>query len=300
MSPGAAQPRNVALPDQSLPHSVHLAHRLAMQHCRHAIGGDCNWYHGVWQYLRALGVLKTAGGHASFFGDTLRALAAGGSVRRVLISGAADDAMALIALEAFREVDAPLELTMVDRCEAPLALSRWSAARVGATMRTSRADMLDFAGEAPFDVVMMSSFLAFITPAARPRLFAHVAGLLRSGGKLLFTNRLRPGAPDAPVGFTAAQADGFCTKVRREVERQHGLLGLDPATVERWAREYTARFRAFPLRSFEEVMELLRPAGFSPDRLDTTLFPGMPGAETIAGPSAADRAEYARVLATRA
>src|SRR2546421_187 len=43
--------------------SARVARAFALKHCREAIGGDCTWYHGVWQYLRALGILKrTPGG----------------------------------------------------------------------------------------------------------------------------------------------------------------------------------------------------------------------------------------------
>ena len=55
----------------------------------------------------------------------------------------------------------------------------------------------------------------------------------------------------------------------------------------------------FRVRSVDEVLELLRSAGFVPDRLDTALFPGLPGGEAVAGPSSSDRADYVRVLATR-
>jgi SAM-dependent methyltransferase len=287
------------LHDDLLVQSAHVAHRLALEHCRHATGPDCTWYHGTWQYLRALGVSKTAGGHATFLTHSLRSLVAGGDVRRVLISGSADDAMTLIALEAFRDATVQPELTLIDLCETPLALSRWSAERFGGTVATHQTDILDYADDLAFDVVMSNSFLSYFHPAVRPRLFARWASLLRSGGKLLLTNRLRPGSPAAAIGFTADQAQVFCAAVRREAERRQDVVGLDPATVEGWARAYTERFKSFPLRSVDEVLELLRSAGFVPDRLDTALFPGLPGGEAVAGPSSSDRADYVRVLATR-
>jgi len=296
---GGVPAANVPPQDDVLVQSAHVAHRLALEHCRETAGADCTWYHGTWQYLRALGVSKTAGGHATFLTETLRSLVAGGEVRRVLISGSADDAMTLIAVDAFRDAKARPELTLVDVCETPLALSRGSAERVGGTVATHRTDILDYAVDVPFDIVMSNSFLSYFEVAARSRLFARWAALLRPGGKLVLTNRLRPGAPAAPLGFTAGQAQVFCAAVRREAERRQGALGLDPATLEGWAREYTMRFKSYPVRSVDEVMELLRSTGFVPDRLDTTLFPGLPGSDAVAGPSSSDRADYVRVLATR-
>jgi hypothetical protein len=286
-------------PDPALIESAHVARRLADANCQHAIGPDCGWYHGTWQYLRALGVLKTAGGHATFFRDTLCALAARHDVRRVLISGAADDAMALIAIEAFRESSAALELTVIDRCETPLALSQWSAAREGADVRTCRCNVLEFDSPAPFDLIMTSSFLAFVDDAHRPQLFAGWSSLLRAGGKLLFTNRLRPGAPDAPVGFSNEQAEKFCSRVQREAECLQHVLGVDPALLTGWSREYAARLTAFPLRSVDEVNALLKDTGFAPDSLDTAMLQEERAADTQAGPSSTGRGDYVRVLATK-
>jgi SAM-dependent methyltransferase len=285
--------------DAALVESAHVARKLAVEHCPRAIGGDCTWYHGVWQYLRALGLLKNAGGHAAFLHDTLRSLAEQNGARRVLVSGSANDAMALLVITAFRDAGAPLELTIIDRCETPLALSRWSAARVGAESTTRCGDILDFTTEPSFDVITTNSFLSYIEPAARPRLFARWASLLRRGGKLLFTNRLRPAAPGETQGFTPDQAQMLCAAAHSAAERHRDALGLDPALLEDWVREYAARIKPFPLRSTDEVLALLDDAGFAPDRVDTALFPGMSGGAAIAGPTLADRADFVRVLATR-
>jgi SAM-dependent methyltransferase len=285
--------------DESLVASARVARRFALEHCPRTASGDCAWYHGVWQYFRALGVTKTAGGSAVFLGATLRSLAAGGDVRRALISGAADDAMSLLAIDAFRDAGKSLDLTVVDRCEAPLALVRWSAERLGASVTTHCSDVLTFDSTAPFDIVLTNSFLGAFDPARRTQLFARWASLLRPGGKLLFTNRLRPGDGHAQLGFTSDQAQVFCAAVRREAERAKADLGLDPNILEGWARTYTERYRSYPVRTVEEVLDLLRTAGFVPDRVDTARVAGRAGEDAVAGPSVAERADYVRLLATR-
>jgi len=291
-------PINSTAPDDALFRSAHVARAFALEHCRHAVGGDCNWYHGVWQYLRALGLVKNAGGHADFLRDGLRSLAVNENARRVLISGSADDAMTSIALEACRGAQVPLELTVTDRCESPLALSRWSAAHAGVLVSTQRADILDFAAELPFDVIVTNSFLSYFRPDERPRLFARWASLLRPGGKLLFTNRLRPAAVGAQSGFSREDTRAFCTAARDQAEKHRKALGLDPVMLESWVHQYATQLRTFPVRSVDEVLGLLEGAGLVRERVDTALFPGIPGA-AIAGPTAAGRAEFVRVLATR-
>ena len=297
--PAKGAATNESTMDESLVASAPAARRFALEHCPHTASGDCTWYHGVWQYFRALGVTKTAGGSADFLGATLRSLAAGGGVRRVMISGAADDAMSLLAIDAFCDAGKSLDLTVVDRCEAPLALARWSAERLGASVTIHRSDILAFDNRAGFDVVMTNSFLGAFDPARRTQLFARWASLLRRGGKLLFTNRLRPGDGYAHIGFTADQGQVFCAAVRREAERRRAKLGLDPAIVEGWARIYTERYRSYPVRTVNEVLDLLRTAGFAPNRVDTARVAGRPGEDAVAGPSVAERADYVRVLATR-
>jgi hypothetical protein len=147
--------------------------------------------------------------------------------------------------------------------------------------------------------VLTNSFFGAFEPAKRSQLFARWASLLRPGGKVLFSNRLRPGSGHAQLGFTPDQADAFCAAVRREAERTQSILGLDPGIVEGWARTYTERYRSYPVHTVDEVLEMLRAAGFVPDRVDTVLAAGRPGGEALAGPSVAERADYVRVLATR-
>jgi len=299
VSKGRARQDDVPAIDEALVESAHVARQLAVEHCPHAFGGDCTWYHRVWQYLRALRLVKNAGGHAAFLHDALRSLAEQERARRVLISGSADDAMVLLTIAAFRDAGVPLDLTLIDRCETPLALSRWSATRAGAKLTTHCVDVLDFTTERPFDVITTNSFLSYIEPTARPLLFGRWASLLRRGGRLLFTNRLRPSASGAQLGFAPEQAREFCAATRIHAERHQNALGLDPVALEGWVREYVARIRSFPLRSADEILMLLDDAGFAPDRVDSALFPGISGGAAIAGPTAADRADFVRVLATR-
>jgi len=290
---------DAATVDQGLVLSAHAAHRFAHEHCPQTPEGDCSWYHGVWQYFRLLGVTKTAGGSAAWLDETLRSAAAEGNIRRALISGAADDAMALLALASFRAVNQPLELTVVDRCETPLALARWSAAKRGDAVITYRSNILAFGRSQSFDLVMTNSFLGSFTPPRRVELFTRWASLLRRGGKLVFTNRLRPTSKREAFGFTPEQARSFCMAVRREAERLQSVLGLDPVTVEEWARVYAERYRSYPVRNEDEVVELLRAAGFAPHSVETARFEGRRSAVAVAGPSVAEQADYLRVIAIR-
>ncbi|MBI3708710.1 MAG: class I SAM-dependent methyltransferase [Proteobacteria bacterium] len=290
----------VAPLDEPVRESAPLAARIAPELCCRdpATNESCAWYHGFWQYLRVLDLAKTSGGHVDFLVGQLRTLARTGRFAHVLVSGSGDYSMPAHVLWAYAAERAAIELAVVDRCETPLTLSRWYAARRGASIVTYATDILDYATAVPFDVVMTNSFLGYFDPAARARLFAAWRRLLRRGGKLLLTNRLRPQAGDEPVGFTAEQARSLCDTVRRAAAARREELGVDPETLAHAAQLYAARFRSHPVHSADEVTALLRDNGFAVDRLDSrSAAAGKGGA--VSGPTTAEAADYVRVLATR-
>jgi SAM-dependent methyltransferase len=265
-----------------------------------ATGADCAWYHGFWQYLRLMDLAKTSGGQAAFLVEHLQALARAGQSPRVLVSGSADYSMPAHALWAYRSQATPLQLTVVDRCEAPLALSRWYAERHGASFGTSCADILDHDTAEPFDVVFTNSFFGSFASGSRPRLVAAWRRLLRPGGTLLFTNRLRPGAGPDVLGFTPEQARAFAEAARDEAQKRHDVLGLDPADAERRARAYAEHYRSHRVRSVDEIADLLKTGGFVVDLLEVTTHPGRSrDAGPVSGPSTKERADYVRVRAVR-
>lgn len=284
--------------DEPIAESAPLAHGLAREHCRPtAAGGEsCAWYHGFWQHLRLMGLTKTSGGQGAFLVDRLRRLARSGQSPRVLVSGSADYSMPAHALAAYRAEGAALDLVVLDRCETPLALSRWYAARQRVTLSTHCADVLDPGAVDPADVVFTNSFLGSFDPASRPRLVASWRQLLRPGGSLLFTNRLRPRAAGEVQRFDAAQARGFVDAARREATERGAAIGLPPEEAARRAQAYAERYRSHPVRSVDEITALLETGGFAMELLEVTTNPGREG---VSGPSMAERADYARVVAIR-
>jgi SAM-dependent methyltransferase len=292
MSPFAEEPLGESAP---------LAHQLAQTHCRPVplTGEDCAWYHGFWQHLRLMGLTKTSGGQAPFLVEKLRGLARARESPRVLVSGSADYSMPAHALWAYGAEGAALRLAVVDRCETPLVLCRWYAERHAATVATHRTDILDYEAPEPVDVVFTNSFLGSFDPASRPRLVAAWRRILRPGGTLLFTNRLRPKAGVGALGFDAEQARGFVEAARREAERRRAVVGIDPDDAARRAQAYAERYRSHPVRSREEIADLLEAGGFAIDHLEVVTHGGREGAEGVSGPSMAERAEYVRVVGRR-
>jgi SAM-dependent methyltransferase len=280
--------------------SAPLANRWAATFCPldPSTGTSCAWYHGFWQYLRAMGLAPTLGEQGSFLLEKLRPLARVGGGERVLVSACADYSLPAHVIHAYRDAGADLALTVVDRCETPLRLTRWYAERQGWSVVTHRHDIVSYQSAAAFSVIVANSVLGYFEPGTRPALFAAWSRLLRPGGIIILTNRFRRGSPPGLVGFSPAQVDDFVAVTRLEAERWRPQFGFDPRQVAVWARTYAERFQSHSISSVEEVELGLRAAGFALDHLDVVTVPGRAGGP-VSGPSIAAAAEQLRVVATR-
>ena len=286
-------------PEDPVFEAVPVAREAAAMYCREIPYKDykCDWYHGFWMYLRAMGISKASGGQAGFLVTRLRELARGGESPRVLITGSVDYSMPSHALWAYDAEGATQELTLLDICETPLALTRWYAERHGRTVETRCQDILTFAPDRQFDVAMTNSFFGSFSPELRPRLFESWARILRPGGKLVFSNRLRPDA----VGlnqFSADDTNVFCDTVMSEITKLPAHLREDLDSIAAAARTYAERFISHPLRTTDEVEQLLAAAGFRIDVLEVAHHGGR-SSRAVSGPSINQQADYVRVMATR-
>jgi SAM-dependent methyltransferase len=303
LSDGAAPVDSRGL-DQLLAVSAPLAMSAAETLCRHdpVLDRNCSWYHGLWQYLRILGLVSAPLRHQAFFLEALGSLARGGAHPRVLISGTADYAMLALVLEVYRHHQADLDVVVVvDRCETPLMLNRWFAERCSLRLETHACDILDFESQQSFDVICSHSFLVFFPSTVRPRLMEKWRQLLRPGGKLVTISRVRDGTAEGPVGFTAEQARTFRRKVWRAAEDLGDLGDLTPDNLARRATVYARRYLSYPVTSWAGLRCLLEDGGLTIDRLYRNGTATMAGGHGTTAPSiSGDDTEYAHILCSRA
>jgi len=282
-------------PDRLLRESAPLALERSAGLCHRGAGGRdaCDWYHGVWQYFRILGVVATPWMQRRFYERVLGELAATGSHTRILVSGSSDYAMLALVLHAYALRGARPEVTVTDRCGTPLFLNRWYAERHEVRITTRVGDILA-AGGGPYDVICTHSFLGNFPPQQRAELVSVWRALLRPGGKLVTINRIRPDSC-GEVRFNAGQGEALRERVLRAARALPVAIGIEARTLARWAEEYTSRYHSWPVGSAAELRALLEDNGFVVERLE----PGPEAAPGPTGPSVAGAALRLEVVASR-
>lgn len=263
-----------------------------------AQGEDCSWYHGSWQYFRALGIVSAPDVHHEMLTHSLRALARTRQHPRVLVSGSTDYSLLAHVLWAYRLENAPVVPTVVDFCETPLYMCRWYADWVGATIETAASDILDYEVSEPFDVICTHAFLGYFDPDGRRRLVAQWRKLLRPGGQIVTIQRIRPDAGDAPVRFSPEQASAFRNNALDQAEKQQDHLDVAPELIADMAQVFTARFSSYPIRSQQELADLFTAGGFRLDQYHVHKS-DLSVSHPCTGPSIPANAEFVHLVASR-
>ena len=264
-----------------------MADKLSATLCNRDV--DCSWYHGFWQYLRLFGLASSPGRHGRFFRDALAPL----NDRGVLVSGCADYGMLAQAVGACPES----EISVVDICETPLHLCRWYAGKRARTVRTHRADILEWQASESFDAVCSHSFLSRFPGNRRPDLVSQWRRLLKPGGKVVTTTRINPSWTPEQSGFSPQQVRDFSDKVFREADSRADALGIDPEVLAVRGRIYAERSMNFSITSRDEIDDLFTKGGFGLGRLELTRIGGALGSS---GPGTNQGGTYVEVVAVRA
>jgi SAM-dependent methyltransferase len=286
--------------EEPLLESAPLAWRLAPQLCRRVpeTGESCAWYHGTWQVLRALDLVSTLRHHAHFYMRTLGGLARAGSFPRVLVSATADYSLPAHVIEAYRARQGRLELSVIDQCETPLALTRWYAERIGFEVATQRSSIFEYRAANPYDAICSHSFIGYFPKAGRPEVLSRWHSLLRPGGKLLTVNRIRNNAGDALVRSAPERIEVFSRTARDRARQTGGLAGIEPEAIAHAARVYAQHQAVVYPVADDELTGLFENSGFLTEQVlieDTPLS----GHAALNTPAASATARYAHVVATR-
>jgi SAM-dependent methyltransferase len=279
---------------EPLGESAPVAQGLAEKHCeRRNPESSCLLYHSAWQYFRLIGLISTISADDDFLLEALEDLAGTGRFDRVLISGSADYGMLARVIHAYRKVGRNPLVTLVDICRTPLELNQWLARREAARLETVHCDILEYGSEQAFDLVCTHSFIGRFH-GRRDQLLSAWHGLLRPGGRIVTTTRIRPEVTEV-LRFSPAETESFATRAL-ELASACGELGaVRPAMIADWARAYALGKQNYPLNSCEELTDDFARAGLSV----TTLDRASGRSDRPSGASLGIRSERVRIIATR-
>jgi hypothetical protein len=278
--------------------SAPLAWRMAPQLChRDAVTGeDCSWYHGLWQFLRLMGLAGSASDRGDFYQRAIQASVARMVAPRILISGAADYAMLAQVIAACHDLSIKPAVTVVDVCETPLHLNRWYGDRASFPVNTSRSNLLDYSPPRLFDLICTDSILGRFPPGQWGTLARKWKALLNPGGAILTASRLRQGAGHERIGFTTDQAQAFRDAVLRGARERHASLGIDPQLLARGAEIYAERQSTYAVRSTDQFQALFEDAGFAIEELSVNQRM-TDNSASIKAPTVPRRGEFLQVVA---
>jgi len=296
----AARVTSTPLVEEPLLEGAPLARETASRLCRAdpVTGESCAPVHGIWLYLRVLGLTAGPEHHAEFFRDALGVVARGNRHPRVLVSGAADFSMTAHVLWACRHHGALPAVTVVDLCETPLFLNRWYGERAGLTVATCASDIMRYAAAAPYDAICTHSFLGRFAVPDRRALIANWARLLKPGGVAITVNRVRPVPGTGRIGFSTEQSGAFRATVVRRAREMRTELDVDPDDLGARAEAYAAQRWLYPIRSHEEIRQLFEGEGL---QMETLIRAELPGTKDGAagGPATLEGASYACIVARK-
>ena len=251
---------NLTNPDEPLEQSAPVAWALAPQSCAGDPGSrdTCLWYHRIWQYLRLLDIITSIRTNTPFLLATLERLAP--THPRVLISGSADYAMLAHLRHAYGS--RPLDVTMLDLCPTSVAMNRWYAERFGMTLAPICGNALAVQADRPFDLISTHNFVGRFDTVRRQELVNRWHAVLRPGGVVVTTQRVRPGSRDKKASYSPDEARELADRVARAASAYSGPLGATPAELHRATYEYALRKGGYVIASPSELTTTFERAGF--------------------------------------
>jgi len=167
-------------------------------------------YHALWGLLRVAGVTGSLRYEEDALAPILAARINDGT--RILIAGSADTGTLCAVGRASGEKQP--EITIVDRCPAPLALIDEFAGSRAAGTRTLCQNLLELDVEQSFDIVLINYTLSYIPPNRRVELFQRLADALVPGGALVCASKLLSATKPGNENMTDDWAERAFEKIR--------------------------------------------------------------------------------------
>jgi hypothetical protein len=225
----------------------------------------CDWYHGVWQYLRLFNMVPSPRWHHRFYLESLREALADRH-RKVLIAGAADYSVLAYVFYTLRAA-APREqpaVDIADLCATPLNACRWYANRTGNPVRVIQTDFCDpkpkLLRQRNYDLIVADSLLNGFSLEKSRLLLRGWHRILAPGGQIITTVRLH--SADRPFEGVFDEVSDFAARARDCARQWRPYLRVSVDDIAADARIYAQRITSVDLGDREALVNLFEENGF--------------------------------------
>lgn len=226
---------------------------------------SCKNFHTLWPYHR---LAEAAGGDVGIpavQAALTRLLSP--SRRKIMIAGSADSG--LLAVVA-RAANPQTDITVLDRCETPLVLSRRFSQRWSLPSTLLHLDLRELSIESHFDLVFVHMLLQFIPAGQHLDVMLRLKRSLRPDGRLLLVFRTSPRIDEKLATFYRRD---YPLHLVAQLEAQGVIL---PETRETFLSRLAIYFEERRMRegthaSRQEVEALIAAAGFETEELTPIL-----------------------------
>lgn len=251
-----------AICGEDLEHAARRVLQLAPRHC-----GDCADYHLLRTLKRFASGSKGSTDRREMAAIIARltddALSAGGDTVEILLAGTGDTG--LLGTCVHGALGAPtaspdrLHVTVMDRCETPLALCRDFGARNGIAVTTVAGDLLGADAPPAADIIAVHSLFSFIPAERHAAALSRFASWLKPGGRIVFSTDIAGKRTSERAARRERQIERIRARLAQEAIADAGTLAELDARLGRFD---TARNRhVHDFGSEAEVEALFARAG---------------------------------------
>lgn len=248
--------------EEYLEKSATFAESFAKYGCTggHLEGDKCDWYHGVWQYLRLLDMVSAPVWHRDFFTEAVESAVEDGG--DILVSGTADYTMLAVVLDALNADSDDVQVDVLDSCPTPIVLCEWFADRQGVEIGTITNDIREVDTQSPeYDLIVADAFLTRFPSAEKPDVLDQWKSLLSSDGRVATTIRVEPEV-DEKVGSRDDEIRSFSERAHDNVLNREEFP-ISPEHTAELAETYAEHIVSYPIESITQGSELFTDRGFS-------------------------------------
>jgi nucleoside 2-deoxyribosyltransferase/SAM-dependent methyltransferase len=241
---------------------------VGVKHCKEVHGDkvDCTDYHVPWQKLRLCGMVSTPSWHAGFYQDAVERWAAelpehadGEVAYRVLAAGLADYGMLYWLIQSVPPSIRPAcEFHVLDICRTPLESCVWLGQALNRLMPTLKLNVVPHhedifdrrRPDSTYDLLVSDAFLTrFESPADKAAVMEEWLRVVRPGGRIVTTARIRTGVDDIEEG----DREAFVTRAAQRAQERD----LDANQIRDAAHAYANYITSYPFASAAAVRDFL-------------------------------------------